>query len=177
MQCILKNTCKHKVKRISLSPSVPQTPLSLCSDDYWDWHSKWSTVMRCVRKCVFLCVSHDAPRLGTKSFICNLRYLIWFYSDQDKKKTDAAMTLLQKSKNPILQSNYTAYITEWYQIHKSFAMYGHILHKNAHFIFHSYLPYKDVIYQIWLSIPNVSIGKHKILTNFKLNHICKTMNV
>lgn len=85
MQCILKNTCKHKVKRISLSPFVPQTPLSLCSNDYWDWHSKWSTVMRCVRKCVSLCVSHDAPWLGTKSFICNLRYLIWFYSDSRHK--------------------------------------------------------------------------------------------
>lgn len=94
MQCILKNTCKHKVKRISLSLFVPQTPLSLCSDDYWDRPSKWSTVMRWVKKCVFLCVSQDALPLRTKYFICNLRYLIWFYSDQETK-TDRYIGLMQ----------------------------------------------------------------------------------
>lgn len=35
-----------------------RTALSLCSNNYnGDWHSRRLTVMRCVRKCVFLCVS------------------------------------------------------------------------------------------------------------------------
>lgn len=55
-------TKKHVNTKLRGSPYFYlslDTSLPLLQHDYWNWHSRRLTVMRCVRKCVFLCVSAE----------------------------------------------------------------------------------------------------------------------